>query len=150
MDKSAKRVNIVSIKMVRESTLNYQPRKINSAQDVAELAGEFLLEADREKFLLICLDTKNQPTHINIVSIGTLNASTVHPREIFKVAILANSAAIILAHNHPSGDPAPSVEDIEVTKRLVEAGEILGIRVLDHVIVGEQDRYVSFKERNYI
>ncbi len=94
------------------------------------------------------LNTKNNITGINVVSIGSLNSSLVHPREVFKAAILGNAAAIILAHNHPSGDPSPSPEDLEITRRLVEAGKILGIEVLDHVIIG--DRWESLKERGSV
>lgn len=103
---------------------------------------------DRENFVVLLLDTKNKVIGINTVSIGTLNSSLVHPREVFKPAILASAAALILAHNHPSGDPKPSREDIEVTKRLIEAGGLLGIQVLDHIIVG--DYCVSLKEQGYI
>lgn len=151
MDKKpAKRVDIVSIKLVREASVMYQNRTINSPQDALELVDSFLLDRDREAFLIVCLDTKNQPTAINIVSIGSLNSSLVHPREVFKIAILANSNAIILAHNHPSADPTASREDVDVTRRLIEAGQILGISVMDHVIVGSDHRFVSLKERGDI
>lgn len=95
------------------------------------------------------INTKNKPTAIHTVSIGTLNSTVVHPREIFKAAILSNAASIILAHNHPSGDPTPSKEDIGITKRLVDAGELLGITVMDHIIIGENN-YVSMKKRSLI
>lgn len=151
MDKKpAKRVNIVSLKLIHESSVMYRNRTINSSQDAVELLQPFLAEGDREKFVMVCLDTKNQPTAIHTVSVGSLNSSLVHPREVFKVAILANSASILLSHNHPSGDPTPSREDIEVSKRLCEVGSILGIEILDHVIIGSEGRYVSFKERNLI
>ena len=88
---------------------------------------------DREYFVVVCLDTKNQPTAINICHIGSLNASIVHPRECFKPAILSNAASILVGHNHPSGKSAEIREDVEVTKRLVEAGKIIGIDVLDHI-----------------
>lgn len=91
----AKRINIVSLKMVREASILYQQRKITSPTDVAGLMENFLAGADREKFIVLCLDTKNQPTALTTVSVGSLNSSLVHPREVFKVAILANSAAII-------------------------------------------------------
>lgn len=146
----AKRVDIVSIKMVREATVLYQNRTINSPGDSANLLEPFLKDQDRECFLVICLDTKNQPTAIHTVSIGTLNSSLVHPRELFKVAILSNCSSLIIAHNHPSGDPTPSKEDMEVTKRLVEAGKILGIEVLDHIIIGSNSRFISFKERGIL
>jgi len=148
--KVAKRVDIVSIKMVREATVLYQNRTINSPHDALELIEPFLQDEDRECFLVVCLDTKNQPTAISVVSIGTLNSSLVHPREVFKVAILANANGIILSHNHPSGDPTPSHVDKEVTNRLIEAGKVLGIEILDHVVIGSNHRYVSLKERGDI
>jgi DNA repair protein RadC len=95
------------------------------------------------------LDTKNRLLSWETVSLGTLSTSVVHPREVFKGAILANAASIILCHNHPSGDPKPSAEDIAITKRLAEAGKILGIDVLDHIIFGEEG-FVSLKERNFV
>ncbi|MED4270707.1 JAB domain-containing protein [Geobacillus stearothermophilus] len=144
----AKRVNIVSLKLVRESSVLYKERQIKSPEDAYKLLKPFLIEADRELFVVVCLDTKNQPTAI-ICHVGSLNSSIVHPREVFKPAILSNSASIIVAHNHPSSDPTPSREDIEVTKRLVEAGRIVGIELLDHLIVCEE-RFVSLKEKGYI
>ena len=143
----AKRVNIVTLKMVRESSILYQNRRIDSPSDAVDLLEPFLADEDREKFIVLCLDTKNQPTTIHTISIGSLNSSLVHPRELFKIAILGNSNAVVLSHNHPSGDPTPSREDIEVTNRLQEAGKILGIEVLDHVIIGSNSRFISLKER---
>lgn len=145
----AKRINIVSLRLVRESSVLYKERQIKSPEDAYELLKPFLVEADREKFVVVCLDTKNQPTAINVCHVGSLNASIVHPREVMKAAILSNSASIIVAHNHPSGHCEPSREDIEVTKRLVEAGRIVGIDVLDHLIVCPE-RYLSLKEKGYI
>ena len=96
----AKRVNVVSIKMVRDSSILYDVRNITSPSDAVGLGRKFLLEADREKLILCCLDTKNQPVSVSIVSVGSINSSIVHPREVFKVAILSNAASIILFHNH--------------------------------------------------
>ena len=146
----AKRVNIVTLKMVRESSVLYQNRKINSPKDAVDLLEPFLTDEDRERFMVLCLDTKNQPTTIHTISVGSLNSSLVHPRELFKIAILGNSASVVLSHNHPSGDPTPSREDIEVTNRIYEAGKILGIEVLDHVIIGSNSRFISLKERGLI
>ena len=149
----AKRVDVVSLKMIKETSVLYSHqgnRKVDSPSQVLTLVNDFLAESDREKFLVICLNTKNEPTHISVVSVGTLNASIVHPREIYKLAFLANSNQIILCHNHPSGDTTPSQEDLQVTKRMVEAGNILGVSVLDHVIVGGDSCYTSFKEKNLI
>ena len=103
---------------------------------------------DREQFLVCCLDAKNVSIGVNIVSIGTLSLSIVHPREVFKPAILLNAAAIIAAHNHPSGDPGPSVEDRTLTTRLREAGDLLGIKLLDHLILGD-DRHYSFADQGW-
>lgn len=146
---SAKRVNIISLKVVREKSFLYPKRRITSPEDAYNLVKSFLVDVDREYFLVICLDTKNQPTAINICHMGSLNASIVHPREVLKPAILSNSASIIVAHNHPSSDPTPSREDIEVTKRLCEASKIIGIDLLDHLVVGV-DRYISLKEKGYV
>lgn len=146
---AAKRVNIVSLKMVREHSIMYPKRNVRSPEDAFNLLQTFLDELDREHFVVVCLDTKNQPTAINVCHMGSLNASIVHPREVLKVAILSNSASILLAHNHPSTDPSPSKEDIEVTKRLLEACEIIGIEILDHLIIGGQN-YISLKEKGYI
>ncbi|MGG0937277.1 JAB domain-containing protein [Brevibacillus centrosporus] len=134
----AKRVNIVRLQMVRESSLLYPQRRIRMAKDAVGLFQSFLQESDREQFFLICLNVRNEPTAIHTVSIGSLDSSIVHPRETFKAAVLANASSIIVAHNHPSGDPTPSQPDLDVTKRLQEAGELLGIPVLDHIIVGTE------------
>jgi len=146
----AKRVNIVSIKMVRDSSILYDVRNITSPSDAVGLGRKFLLEADREKLILCCLDTKNQPVSVSIVSVGSINSSIVHPREVFKVAILSNAASIILFHNHPSGDPNPSSEDINVTKRLKECGDLMGIELIDHIIIGSEDRYCSLKDKGIV
>jgi len=103
---------------------------------------------DREQFLVCCLDAKNVSIGVNIVSIGTLTLSLVHPREVYKPAILLNAASIIAVHNHPSGDPTPSPEDRTLTTRLREAGELLAIRLLDHLILGD-DRLYSFADQGW-
>ena len=110
---------------------------LRTSTDVANLVRPVFAGADREKFVVVLLDAKHRATGINVVSVGSLTASIVHGREVFKPAIAGNAAAVILARNHPSGDPGPSAEDIEMTKRLRDAGELLGIRVLDHVILGD-------------
>jgi len=104
----------------------------------------FMANETKESFVTLHLDGKNKIVCIDQVSVGSLNQSIVHPREVFKTALLSSAAAIILLHNHPSGDPAPSREDREITRRLKEAGELLGIKVLDHIIIGET--YLSFVE----
>lgn len=142
----SKRISIVSIKMIREGSLLYNTRKILSPLDAVNLGKYFLEDADREKLIACCMDTKNQPICINIVSIGSLNSSIVHPREVFKVAILSNAASILIFHNHPSGNTEPSQEDINITKRLKEAGKLIGIELLDHIIIGSEGKYCSLKE----
>ena len=142
-------IEIVKIKMVKDRELrNEYDQKIGTPFSLYKILRTLLNEEDRENFLVISLDTKNHINGINVISTGTLNSSLVHPREVFKMAILNNSNSIIIAHNHPSGDTEPSNEDIKVTDRLVECGKILGIEVLDHIIVGEG--YYSFKEKGKI
>ena len=146
---AAKRVEIVSVKLCRESSILYEQRQVQNPGDAARLVEGFLADSDREMIMAVCLDTKHQPTAITTVSVGTLNSSLVHPREVFKSAIVAGAASIIVAHNHPSGDPAPSRDDINVTKWLKEAGDILGIGVLDHIIIGD-GCYVSLKAKDLL
>ncbi|WP_228417038.1 RadC family protein [Terrisporobacter hibernicus] len=142
---SSKRVDIVSIKMIKESSIKYENRKINNPWDGFKLLRDMLEDCDRENMVVVCLNTKNEPINISVVSVGTLNSSLVHPREIFKTAILSNSNKILIAHNHPSGKVDPSNEDNKITKRLKESGELLGIEVLDHLIIGD-GLYFSYKE----
>lgn len=150
MTSHAKRIDIVSLRMIKESSVLYAARKIGTPKDVVNLVREFLEDADREQMIVCCVNQKNEPTSISVVSVGTLNSSLIHPREIFKTAIMSNAASIFLAHNHPSGDPNPSKEDIDITHNLKEAGEILRIKVLDHVIIGDNARYTSFKEKGLL
>jgi DNA repair protein RadC len=122
---------------------------IRSPEDAAGLVMEEMRHLDREHFRAILLNTKNQVITVDNVSVGTLNSSTVHPRELFRNAIKRSAAALILLHNHPSGDPAPSREDIDITGRLVQAGKIVGIEVLDHVIIGD-NKFTSLKAEGLI
>ena len=145
----AKRIDIVSLKMVKESSISYANRRISKPDEIAEVLRGFLVDCDRETLIVCCLNVKNEPTNISIVSIGSLNTSIVHPREVFKTAVMSNAASIIIAHNHPSGDPTPSKEDINITERLKESGNIIGIKLLDHLIIGT-DNFISLKERGYI
>ena len=134
------------ITMVKEGDISVERKQIRSPQDVFNMVQGFLADADREYFLILTLSTKNSIMGVNVVSIGSLNSSLVHPREVFKLAILSNAAAVILVHNHPSGDPSASNEDMEITRRLIEASKIIGIEILDHVVVGD-GCWVSFKEK---
>ena len=142
----AKRVDIVSLKVVKESSVLYETRKITNPYDAYKLVKSFLIDSDREKFVVACLDTKKQPVNISVVSIGSVNSVIVHPREVFKVAMLSNASKIICFHNHPSGNLKCSKEDENITNRLKECGEILGIELVDHIIIGDNDTYFSFKE----
>ncbi|MFZ5652430.1 MAG: RadC family protein [Bacillota bacterium] len=117
---------------------------IKGPEDAAFMVMEEMRHLDREHFCALLLNTKHQVVARETVSVGTLNTSVVHPRELFKAAIKRSAAAIILVHNHPSGDPTPSREDREITRRLSEAGTIIGIEVLDHIIIGD-NKFVSLK-----
>lgn len=140
------RIPIYQVKLVRDESQASERKKVECAATAARILQQYLDGADREHFVALLLDTQNQIIGIHTVTVGTLEASLIHPREIFKPAILANAASVILAHNHPSGDPTPSAEDRTVTRHVVAAGTTLGIEVLDHVIVGEPHRYHSFRE----
>ncbi|MGI6285322.1 hypothetical protein MHOCP_05010 [Moorella humiferrea] len=133
----------------RLAAFNLSRTVVKNPWDVAGLLMDEMRFLDRENFRTVSLNTKNQVIGIDNVSVGSLNSSPAHPREVFKNPIRRSAAAIILAHNHPSGDPTPSQEDIMVTRRLVEAGRILGIEVLDHLIIGD-GHFFSLKERNLI
>ncbi len=122
---------------------------INSAKELAEILMPTMNILDQEHFKGVFLDSRNKVLKDETIFIGSLNASLVHPREIFKLAILESAASIILVHNHPSGDPMPSLNDIKLTKKMVEIGELMGIDVVDHVIIGK-NKYVSMKERKII
>ncbi|AIE61763.1 JAB domain-containing protein [Bacillus methanolicus] len=135
---------------IREVSASFVVHKIYNPKNVAELATAYIADEDREVFLVMMLNTKNEVVGLHRAHVGSLNASIVHPREVMKAAILNNAASIIVSHQHPSGDTTPSREDIEVTKRLAEAGKIIGIEVLDHVIVSYTGNYVSMKEKGYL
>lgn len=122
---------------------------IRAPKDAADLVMARLRYEVREHFMILLLSTKNHVLATPTISIGSLNASIVHPRELFREAINHSAAAVILVHNHPSGDPTPSQDDIVITKKMIEAGKILEIHVLDHVIIGD-NKYVSLKEKGII
>lgn len=123
---------------------------IKSPEDAATIGKEFMRihEEPEEYMYMICMNVKNKVIGVFEISHGTVNASLVSPREVFQKALLANAVSVIFLHNHPSGDCTPSREDIEITKRLIEAGNILNVEVLDHIIVG--DHYTSLKEKGYL
>jgi len=140
------RIPIYRIMLMREGSLPVVRKRVEGPQDAAEVLRDFLADTDREHFVALLLDAQCQLIGIHTVAIGSLDTCIVHPRELFKAVILANAASIILAHNHPSGDPTPSLEDRTVTRQLADAGEMLGIDVQDHVIIGEGSLYCSFME----
>lgn len=134
----------------RISNLTYDDRYvIRSPEDGANYVMNDMRFLTQEHFVALYLNTKNQVIHRQTIFIGSLNASIVHPREVFKEAFRRAAASIICLHNHPSGDPSPSREDIEVTRRLAECGKMLGIEILDHLIIGDK-KYVSMKEKGYM
>ncbi len=122
--------------------------KFSSSSQVFKVLND-LKSMEVETFLCLHLDTKNTIKALQVVSIGSLGSSLVHPREVFRSAILNGAAGVIFAHNHPSGDPAPSKEDLDITRRLCEVGKLIGIRCLDHIVVG-QGRYFSFADQGLI
>jgi DNA repair protein RadC len=144
------KIDIVKIQMVKDGTIEYGKKHINKPEDLAELGLKFLKNADREMFLLICLNSKNCVNCIHLVSIGTLDRAVITGREVMKTALMSNAAGIAFIHNHPSGDPGPSPEDINLTRTLAACAELFDIRVLDHVIVGDDGKYASFLEKNLL
>ena len=134
---------------IKNSEKWYSRIKITSPEDLAELFIPLLRDENKEKFLVVCLNSSNQIIKYEVISVGNLNSSIVHPREVFKAAIDNNSASIFLVHNHPSGNLDPSREDISITQRLVEAGNILDIKILDHLIVSNEG-FTSFVQRRII
>lgn len=134
---------------IGETKEHYRNAKIGSSHDACRwaeesLGGYFDERLDQEEFLIVTLDTKNRVRRVVRITRGTLNASLVHPREVFRPAIADAASAILLIHNHPSGDPTPSREDFAVTDRLTEVGKLIGITVLDHIVVG--DKAISIRE----
>jgi DNA repair protein RadC len=127
----------VDMPLVRESVrdVNNSPVRARTPADIAALCDD-IRQSAQEAFLVFDLNAKNNVIDKRLVTIGLLDASLVHPREVFRGAILNNAAAVVVVHNHPSGDPTPSAEDIRITRQLVEASRILGVKVLDHVIIG--------------
>ena len=138
----------VSIRLVKDAPI-YSDKPMNNPVQVVEALGKELCEMDREVMYIINMKTNSVPINVSLVSIGTLNASLVEPRELFKSSILSSAASIVLLHNHPSSDILPSQSDLHLTARLKMAGEIIGIDVLDHIIVGgDNTKYFSFAENN--
>ncbi len=140
----------VRVELVREPGPEFPELPVfRNAFDIYAFLREEMGVWDRERFVTVILDNRHRLLGVEEVSTGSLTASLVHPREVFKAVLLANAAAFIVAHNHPAGDPTPSKEDIELTRRLKAGADIFGIRLLDHIVVGH-GRYVSFVEDGYL
>jgi DNA repair protein RadC len=139
----------VTVSLVREPGVTLATRpQMKAPAETARILAEYIGDRDRETFVVALLSVRHRVLALNnIVSVGCATQALVHPREVFKPAILAGASAVVVAHNHPSGDPEPSAEDLALTRRLTAAGTLLGIEVLDHVILGELGRFVSLKER---
>jgi len=143
------RIPVYKVFLARERSVSTDSRTITSPADAYAILAAFIGDTDREQFVVLLLDCRKRPIGINTVSIGNLNSNLVHPRELMKPAILANAASIILCHNHPSGDANPSPEDVAITEQLKNAGEILGIPIIDHMIIGH-DSFYSFKQQGLL
>ncbi len=140
------RIPMIKLSIVRDGSVISGHRAITCSVDSAEIARTVIGDNDREEFIVLLLDTRYRVIGVHSVALGTLSLCIVHPREVYKAAILSNACAIVLAHNHPSGDATPSKEDLDITKRLTEAGRLLGISVLDHVIIGAERSYYSLAD----
>ena len=138
------KLEVVSVRLVRDAPL-FSDHKIISPADAVKVVGDFLCEMDREVLCVINLKSDGTPINCNIVSIGAVNQSIAEPRELFKASILSNAAQMIIVHNHPSGDPAPSKQDLQVTEDIQEIGKMVDIPLIDHIIIGD-NKYMSFKE----
>ena len=140
-------VPLYTTRLVRERTFTFPTRdQVRSPADAAVVLAEYFADRDREEFVVAFLDTANTLTGLHVATVGGLAASIVEPRQVFKAAVLANAAAVLLAHNHPSGNPEPSREDVAVTRQLVEAGKVMGIPVHDHLIITDHG-HTSLAER---
>lgn len=135
------------VTLVRENRASFPAATIRDSRAAAELLAPHFAGIDREQFVVCGLDAKHHIIGLNVVSVGSLTVSIVHPREVFKPLILMNACALICAHNHPSGDPTPSAEDHALTSRLRQAGELLGITLLDHIILGDYN--YSFADQGW-
>lgn len=144
------KVPVYRCRLVKESTELVPDVCIASDGMLVATARELLQDSDREVFLILFLNARNKVNGAHVVSVGDLESSLVHPREVFKAAILAGASKLACAHNHPSGDPSPSPADIQVTQRLTEAGKLLGIELVDHVVIGCSGAHTSLRQRGLI
>ena len=154
-DQSASKfVSVYRVSLIKDKSISFGQQQMNNSQEAQAIIHQLIKtqgQPDREQFCVILLNAKNEIIGLNIVSIGGLSSASVHPREVLKPAILANSAAMILSHNHPSNDLKPSSEDLAITKRIVQASELIGIHVHEHIIISmDDDRYYSFADNGII
>ena len=139
-------IPVYRLQLIRDANWRTVSKHIQGPQDVVGILATYFEYLDREHFVVLSLDTKGRATGMHTVAIGTLDQVAAHPREVFKYAVLMNAASLIAAHNHPSGDPTPSAEDRTLTRRLTQAGNILGIPLLDHVIFGDSGTFTSLSD----
>ncbi len=145
------RVTRYRLLMVKDGSITTTwDRQVRQSKDVADLMAPLVANLDREHFWVLLLNGKNVVGGLNLVSIGSLTAALVHPREVFVGALLGKAASIVLVHNHPSGDPTPSAEDLALTKRLCEVGDLVGIKVLDHIVLGEGRSFRSLADEGLL
>ena len=144
-------IQLYSVRLVREGPLSYAPvtQPYEAQQAIRALLHTLLHDRDREAAVAIALDARNRPIGAHVISVGTVSATLVHPREVFKFAILSNAHSLLFAHNHPSGDAEPSRDDIDLSRRLKEAGLLIGIDLIDSLITGHES-FISLKERQLI
>lgn len=150
MDGSYVNIPLVRLQILKEKDVRYGGGRMDSPKHVAEIVRNLIGDTDREHLVVCCVDAQLNPTCIEIVGIGTINKCLVSPREVLKTAVLRNAYGVVVAHNHPSGIVAPSSDDINVTERLDKAGEILGIKLIDHVIIGERNSFFSFQDEDML
>lgn len=144
-----KTTTYVTLQMVKDRACTYKAKYMNTPEKVVKLCQPLVRGCDKEKVIVLCVSQHNEINAINTVSIGTANEAHACPREIFKAVILSNSTGFILVHNHPSGNVQPSTTDIKLTNRIKQAGELMEIAMLDHIILGDEGNYYSFQENNY-
>lgn len=138
-------VNLVTLKLVRADLID-APAQLRSPNDAYAMLRPHFADADRENFVVVCLDTKSRVLAVNVAFTGTLDSCTISLREVFKAAVVVGAAAIVVSHNHPSGDPTPSPEDVALTRAIIEAGRLLDIDLLDHIVLGSKT-FVSLREK---
>jgi len=147
-------ISVYRVSLVRDAHIKFEQTRLSNSSEAQRIIQNLINaqgQPDREQFCVLLLDAKNKTIGLNIVSTGSLSSASVHPREVLKPAILANASAMILAHNHPSGELMPSAEDKAITKRIIQASSIIGITVHEHLIISmDEDRYFSFADQGMI